>query len=86
VNLERAFNVREGVTRADDRLPKRFLEERIARGPSAGHLMELDVMLDEYYEIRGWDRERGIPSRKKLMELGLEDVALDLEASGIYVP
>ena len=86
VNLERAFNVREGVTRADDRLPKRFLEERIARGPSAGQLMELDVMLDEYYEIRGWDRERGIPSRKKLIELGLEDVALDLEANGIYVP
>jgi aldehyde:ferredoxin oxidoreductase len=86
VNLERAFNIREGVTRADDRLPKRFLEERIARGPSAGHLMELDRMLDEYYEVRGWDRERGIPSRGKLMELGLEDVILDLEANGIKLP
>ena len=73
VNLERLFIAREGITRADDTLPKRFLEEPLPEGsePSTGSVIELEPMLDEYYLARGWDVETGLPSNEKLVELGL---------------
>ncbi|HHV79357.1 MAG TPA: aldehyde ferredoxin oxidoreductase family protein [Firmicutes bacterium] len=73
VNLERCFNVREGLSRADDTLPRRFLEEPLGPecGPSAGSVVELRPMLEEYYEARGWDIETGIPTPAKLADLGL---------------
>ena len=82
VNVERAYLVREGVRRKDDRLPRRFLEEPLPSGPARGHVHELDAMLDEYYGVRGWTRD-GVPTRRKLEELGLGDVARDLEARGV---
>ncbi|MFH1489429.1 MAG: aldehyde ferredoxin oxidoreductase family protein [Pseudomonadota bacterium] len=69
-NLERMFNMRAGLTKEDDTLPKRLLEEPAPRGPAKGHVVELAGMLKEYYEIRGWD-ENGVPTREKLKELGL---------------
>jgi len=77
-NLAHAFNVREGLTRADDTLPERLLTEPLKGGASKGHFIsrdELNQMLDEYYEARGWDVETGTPSRQKLEELGLGYVA-----------
>ena len=73
VNLERLFIAREGITRQDDTLPKRFLEEPMPEGsgPSVGSVVELEPMLDEYYRARGWDIETGLPTRNKLNELGL---------------
>ncbi|MFC1491545.1 aldehyde ferredoxin oxidoreductase family protein [Nitrospinota bacterium] len=82
VNLERMFNVREGVGRKDDTLPKRFLEETLPAGASKGRTVELEPMLNEYYEFRGWEKETGHPKKDKLLELGLEDVASEPEASG----
>jgi len=79
-NLERAFNVREGMSRKDDVLPYRFMHEPIPEGPSEGMYCppeELEKMKDELYEIRGWTRD-GIPSRDKLLELGLDQVAEEL--------
>ncbi|MEM2547228.1 MAG: aldehyde ferredoxin oxidoreductase C-terminal domain-containing protein, partial [Candidatus Bathyarchaeia archaeon] len=70
-NLERAFNVREGLTRADDTLPKRLLEEPLPEGPAKGHVVNLNPLLDAYYKYRGWD-ENGRPTPEKLKELGLE--------------
>ena len=73
VNLERLFNVREGVRRGDDRLPWRVMHEPIPSGPSAGMYCppaELDAMLDEYYRLRGWDTH-GVPTPGRLSELGL---------------
>lgn len=73
VNLERLFNVREGVRRAADVLPWRVMHEPIPDGPSAGmHCPpeELDAMLDEYYRLRGWDPD-GVPTRERLASLGL---------------
>ncbi len=67
--LERAFNAREGFSRKDDYLPKRFLEEPMPEGPSKGHVVPLDEMLDDYYELRGW--VDGVPTPEKLKELGL---------------
>lgn len=81
-NLERAFNLREGLTRKDDSLPERFLKEPMPEGPSKGHAVNLDLMLDEYYEARGWDKASGFPTRRKLEELGLKAVAEELATLG----
>jgi len=73
-NLERAFNVREGLTRADDTLPKRLLEEPLPEGPAEGHVNNLEILLNPYYEFRRWDKTTGKPTPEKLRELGLEQV------------
>jgi len=77
----RAFNTREGLSRADDTLPERLLTEPLKAGASKGHFIskeELTQMLDEYYAARGWDVKTGAPTREKLSELGLDYVAEQL--------
>lgn len=69
-NLERMFNMKAGFTKADDRLPERLLKEPLPNGPAKGKVVELDTMLKEYYQVRGWD-ENGVPTSEKLQELGL---------------
>jgi aldehyde:ferredoxin oxidoreductase len=71
-NLERLFNLREGMSRKDDTLPPRLLKEPMPTGPSQGNTVPLDRMLDEYYEIMGWDNN-GIPTADRMRELGLEE-------------
>ncbi len=81
-NLERAFNVREGVRRKDDTLPYRVMHEPVPDGPHRGmHCPpeELDGMLDAYYRLRGWSPE-GVPTRERLTALGLASVVDDLGA------
>jgi aldehyde:ferredoxin oxidoreductase len=73
INLERLFNVREGVRRKDDVLPWRVMHEPIPDGPSAGaHCPpeELGLMLDRYYALRGWDDD-GVPTPARLAALDL---------------
>lgn len=70
-NLQRVFNVRSGMSRKDDILPKRMFEATKALS-QAGKTLSLEPMLDEYYEVRGWDAD-GIPTKEKLMELGLTE-------------
>jgi aldehyde:ferredoxin oxidoreductase len=77
-NLARAFNVREGLRRKDDTLPARLLEDPLPDGPAAGLTVDLDPLLDAYYEFRGWDRQTGIPTREKLRELELDFVIDEL--------
>jgi aldehyde:ferredoxin oxidoreductase len=75
VNLNRMFNARLGITRKDDCLPERLTKEKAPLGPSAGEVVELDAMLDEYYTERGWDLKTGLPTKETLERLGLaEDV------------
>ena len=77
-NLAKAFNVGAGFTRADDTFPERLMTEPLKSGASKGQMItekDLKVMLDEYYTVRGWDVDTGIPSREKLVELGLDYVA-----------
>jgi aldehyde:ferredoxin oxidoreductase len=79
-NLERAFNCREGVSRKDDHLPFRTSHQPIPSGPSRGMYSppeEFNSLLDEYYQMRGWDKN-GIPTAEKLKELGLDEVIKDL--------
>jgi aldehyde:ferredoxin oxidoreductase len=73
-NLARLFNIREGFTRNDDSLPPKIFSTPIPSGPSKGASIskeELDLMLDEYYEVRGWTSD-GTPSPEKLKELDLK--------------
>jgi len=71
-NLQRLFNLKAGLTKADDSLPKRFLEEPAPAGPGKGTVVDLESMLNQYYMMRGWD-ENGVPTPEKLAELGLEE-------------
>ena len=72
-NLERLYNIREGIDRAQDTLPARFLEEPLREGPSSGRVVDLEKLLGDYYRTRGWDEE-GIPTSGKLESLGLEEL------------
>lgn len=76
-NIQRAFNIKMGITSKDDTLPERFLKESVVEGPAKGQIVELDVMLEEYYAERGLD-EDGKPGKDKLIELGLDWIANDL--------
>lgn len=81
IDLTRAFNAREGLTRKDDRLPNRLMEP-LPDGTFAGKPFTqemLDSMLDNYYELRGWDKNTGVPTRTKLETIGLKFVADELE-------
>ncbi len=80
--IKKAFNIREGWTRADDRLPYRWHHDPMKEGASAGHVVteeELEYLKDLYYEAKGWTKEGLIP-KAKLIELGMPDVA---EAIGV---
>jgi aldehyde:ferredoxin oxidoreductase len=72
-NLERLILAREGISRKDDMLPERITKEELPQGPAKGHVLTEDmyqIELDEYYQVRGWDKE-GVPTQDKLKALSL---------------
>ena len=69
-NMEKRFNLAAGIGLAEDTLPKRILEEPAPSGAAKGLVNRLDVMLPEYYKLRGWD-ESGVPKQETLNRLGL---------------
>jgi aldehyde:ferredoxin oxidoreductase len=75
--LARLINLREGLSRKDDTLPWKVMNEPIPDdGPAKGAVVtqdELDLMLDDYYDVRGWTLE-GVPEKRKLMELGMDEL------------
>ncbi len=76
VNLSKCFNIREGWKRDDDTLPERFFSEPQRKGPAKGITIDrkgFEGMKNAYYTARGWD-EKGIPTKEKLTELGLDFV------------
>jgi aldehyde:ferredoxin oxidoreductase len=72
VNLKRIFNAREGISRKDDNLPSRFTDEPMPEGPGKGQVVDLEPMLDDYYRLRGWDLETGLPTKETIRRLSLE--------------
>jgi aldehyde:ferredoxin oxidoreductase len=70
INLERMYNVKLGFDRTQDSLPDRFINEPMPSGESKGQVVELKLLLDDYYTVMGWDTD-GIPTKKKLKELDL---------------
>jgi aldehyde:ferredoxin oxidoreductase len=69
-NLERKFNLDAGMTPDQDTLPKRLLKEAAKTGPAQGKVAELDKMLPQYYELRGWGKD-GRPTGDTMTRLGL---------------
>jgi aldehyde:ferredoxin oxidoreductase len=86
LNMEKAFNLRHtNFCRKDDLPTPRDMREPIPTGPLAGWKMDekkFNKMLDEYYDLHGWDRQTSFPLRKTLEDLGLDDVAHELEKIG----
>ena len=74
--LAKLINVREGLSRKDDTLPWKVMNQPITDdGPAKGAVVtqeELDLMLDDYYQARGWNVE-GVPTKAKLQALGMQD-------------
>jgi len=68
-NLERYYNNLAGFREGSDALPKRFTQEPSTLAGSKGHVCELDSMLAEYYQVRGWND--GVVTESKLKELGI---------------
>jgi aldehyde:ferredoxin oxidoreductase len=82
VNLARLFNVREGFSRADDRLPDR-LHTPLEGGPLLGTSIDRDAFegaISALYALKGWDPATGIPTRERLAQLGLEWAASESAA------
>jgi aldehyde:ferredoxin oxidoreductase len=75
--VARLINIREGLGRKDDTLPWKVMNMPIPdEGPVKGAFVsqeELDLLLDDYYESRGWTLE-GVPTTAKLQELGMDDL------------
>jgi molybdopterin converting factor small subunit len=85
--LERLILNREGISRKDDLLPERVTKEAVPSGPSKGRILTEEmytVMLDEYYEARGWD-EDGVPTPetiRKLVKLQIKYLAALRDRTG----
>ncbi|UCB61490.1 MAG: aldehyde:ferredoxin oxidoreductase, partial [Candidatus Bathyarchaeota archaeon] len=81
-NLQRAFNVREGLDRNADSLPARVFKDPIPKGRSKASIIkrsEFERMLDDYYQARGWSWN-GVPTKAKLVSLDLNDIAEEVGA------
>lgn len=95
-NMLKVLNVREGFSRKDDKVPEKWLmpkktPEGITRlmdyyGKRVFNRNDVHKIFDEYYDERGWELDRGVPTKEKLKELGLEDCAEDLEKMGLCRP
>jgi aldehyde:ferredoxin oxidoreductase len=74
--LAKLINIREGFSRKDDTLPWKVMNQPITEeGPAKGAVVtqeELDLLLDDYYQARGWNAD-GIPTKDTLQKLGLQD-------------
>ena len=85
LTLLKVYAVRQGFTRQDDTWPDRFFEEPLPEGPAKGAILsraEINQVLDEYYQLRGWDKDSGLPAHEKLVDLGLRDIADELRTLG----
>lgn len=77
--MEKIFNIKAGIDKSEDTLPERLLKDPIVAGPTKGEIYELDILLPEYYSVRGWD-ENGVPTEETLKKLGLEEYIGNIEA------
>jgi len=77
--IRQAINVREGLLPKDFTMPGRTVgSPPLKEGPLANVTVDVNTMVAEYYEAMDWDKETGKPSRDKLLELGLDDIAKEL--------
>ena len=81
-HMYKCYNLRLGITSKDDTIPEYFIKEPVPAGPAKGQRVQLSGMKKAYYTARGWDPETGHPTKKKLQELELGEVAEDLQKHG----
>lgn len=75
-NLRKAFNLREGVTLEDSRLhPRAAGAEPVKKGPIKGVTLDMESLTRGFCELAGWDYSSGGPTKEKLRELGIADLA-----------
>jgi aldehyde:ferredoxin oxidoreductase len=80
--VERCFCIREGIRKKDDFLQGKWVAEPVQEGPLKGSSIDKDKfakMLEDYYVMRGWDKETGVPTQERLRALGISEVAKDME-------
>ena len=79
-NLGRLYNLREGIVKKDDFVPKAMLTKPFETGVSAGKTIGSEhfaAIMDEYYATRGWDKD-AVPTEEKLQQLDI-DVRLPVD-------
>ena len=88
--IERSFNLlHAGFGRENDMPPRKFVDSPVNKGVYKDETLDMDqwnVMLDEYYQYHGWDIATGWPTRKCLLNLGLDAVVDKLSKKGINLP
>jgi aldehyde:ferredoxin oxidoreductase len=78
-NLRQAFNIREGLNPLKFKVSDRILgKPPLKEGPVAGVTIDEDTLVKEYLAAMDWDLKTAKPSKRKLLELGLADVAQEL--------
>jgi len=78
-NIRQAFNVREGINPMERNFPGRiFGQPPLSEGPTAGKSVDVKPRAVEYFKAMDWDENTGKPSKAKLIEMGMEDVASEL--------
>ncbi|HJW90951.1 MAG TPA: aldehyde ferredoxin oxidoreductase family protein [Anaerolineales bacterium] len=68
LDTERLVNAGFGLTRADDTLPKRYFDDPMPARKTKGHRVDrqqFQIMLDEYYAERGWDKDGVVPAERQ---------------------
>jgi aldehyde:ferredoxin oxidoreductase len=92
-NLYKILNWREGFDRKKDAPPDKWFEPMKAAGgefemkdyfqTKTLTRQDIEQLLDDYYDERGWDKRTGCPTKAKLHQLGLDYVLIDFEAAGL---
>lgn len=77
--LQRALSCKLGISVKDDVLPE-LITRPIPDGGQEGHVPNMVKMLPEYYTLRDWDNTSGKPSKKRLEELGMPEIAESINA------
>ena len=70
-NLQRLINIRDGKGGEYDRMPKRMFESAKS-GFRKDRVLPFDALMDDYYQLRVWDKKTGAPEKGKLVELGIK--------------
>ena len=76
--LRQAFNLREGISAKDIRLPER-VSAAPAAGPIAGRKVDFDAFRKSFYQALGWDPATGKPTKETLQKLGLTELVGDVQ-------
>lgn len=78
--LQRALSCKLGITANDDVLPE-LITRPIEQGGQEGHVPNMEKMLPEYYALREWDSSTGKPSKKRLQDLNMPEIAESIDAT-----